>query len=165
MPLQFDVNMIASEDLHESLGGAHSSFKTACANRLRQRTVFTSGQANKAFGIGTQILFGYRCRSFWRTKLPFRKKTAEILVSRAIESKHGQRASGRHGDLRANMRPHSCFLSRLMKTCGAINTIAIEQCHGRHVEFMTGVNECFGKGSAIEKAECRCGVEFDVAQS
>jgi len=103
--------------------------------------------------------------SLGRPEFHFGNETAEVLVSRAIESKHGQRASGRHGDLRANMRPHSCFLSRLVKTCRAINTIAVEQCHGWHLEFMTCVNECFGEGSSIEKAECRCGVEFDVTQS
>ena len=49
-----------------------------------------------------------------------------------------------------------------MKTWRTINSIAIEQCHRRHLMRGTHLHELLGNRSAFEKTECRMSVEFDV---
>jgi hypothetical protein len=53
------------------------------------------------------------------------------------------------------------FIGREVKAWRAVDAIAVEQRHGRHVVVGTHANQFLGQGRAFEKAECGAGVEFD----
>jgi len=54
------------------------------------------------------------------------------------------------------------FLRSYVKTWGAVHTIAVEQCHCRHLQFLAARNQALRQGRAFEKTEGGTGVEFDV---
>ena len=59
------------------------------------------------------------------------------------------------------MRLDPRFLRRHVETRRAIDAVAIEQRHGRHVQVRAGGNQVLRQGGAFEKAERRTGMEFD----
>ena len=65
-------------------------------------------------------------------------------------------------DLRANVCFEVEFLHGQMKARRAIDAIAIEQGHCRHLMGGAHLRQFLGDRSSFEKAECRASVEFDV---
>src|SRR5713226_5691659 len=59
------------------------------------------------------------------------------------------------------MRLDPRFLGRHIKTRRAIDAVAVEQCHGRHVQVRACGDQVLGQSSAFEKAESRTGMEFN----
>src|SRR5580704_10825765 len=52
-----------------------------------------------------------------------------------------------------------------MKTGGPIDTIAVQKCHRRHLQFDCTFNERFGLRGTLKKAEGAGGVQLDIAIS
>lgn len=60
------------------------------------------------------------------------------------------------------MRFDFVLLRGHVKARRSINSMPVEQSHGRHAVFGTSGDEVLGQGSSFEKTECGAGVEFDV---
>lgn len=65
-------------------------------------------------------------------------------------------------DFRSYVRLESDLFGCQVKARGAINAVDIEQSHARHAKMGADSGEFLGQGSALEKAECRAGVKFDI---
>ena len=52
-----------------------------------------------------------------------------------------------------------------MKSRRTVDTVAVEQCHGRHLELGTHVHKFLGSRGSFEKAEGGAGVKFDKQSS
>lgn len=61
-----------------------------------------------------------------------------------------------------NMRLNTGTLGSQMEARRAINTIAVEQSHGGHVECGAGCDQVLRQSSAFEKTESGTRVKFDV---
>ena len=64
----------------------------------------------------------------------------------------------------ADVRMDARLCCGFMKLRPAINAVSIEQGHGRHSQFGADAREFFGQGSAVEKTERGCRVEFNVGE-
>src|SRR5579862_4231346 len=66
------------------------------------------------------------------------------------------------GDFGSDVSFQSDAFGGEIETRRAIDAIAIEQSHGRHVVFGTCGDQVFGQSGAFEKAESGSGVELDI---
>jgi hypothetical protein len=60
------------------------------------------------------------------------------------------------------MRLDLGFFRCHVKARSAVNTIAIEQRHSRHLQFSAARNQALGQGRTFKKTECGAGMKFDV---
>ncbi len=156
----------------------------------RQWSIVAAGKADQSCGMLLQFVFAHRAFAFGRAQLHFGDQAAEILVAEAGRDKKRKaeriadcsifdcrfldfaslqlaiRQSGNRKffarDFRSDVRFDSRFLCRHVETRRAIESVAIEQRHGRHLQVGAGRDQIFGQGSAFEKTESRAGVELDV---
>src|SRR5579862_238738 len=66
------------------------------------------------------------------------------------------------GDFGSDVSFQSDAFGGEIETRRAIDAIAIEQSHGRHVVFGTCGDQVFGQSGAFEKTESGTGVEFNI---
>src|SRR5262249_53926002 len=66
------------------------------------------------------------------------------------------------GDLCSYECAHIVLFCGEMKPRRTVKAVSVEQSHGRHIEMMGGVYELFWNRRALEKAECRPRMQFDV---
>ena len=100
------------------------------------------------------------------TQLHAADKAAEILISSLINDQQWNADGPELGfakDVSAEMRADFCFLRGKMKTRRSIDSVAIDEGHGRHIDRCAGGGHFFRQGSAIEKAEGGTGVKFNVS--
>ena len=82
--LQFDINISVTEDARELLDCLAARCFAAARERRSQRSLVTSGQADQARGILTQIVEGCRAIAFCGfAHFELRDELAQILVSLA----------------------------------------------------------------------------------
>ena len=74
------------------------------------------------------------------------------------------RTEGGVGNFCSDVGLDFCFTRGQVEARRAVNTIGIEQRHGRNVELRADCGQFLGQGRAFEKAESRAGVKFDVGQ-
>src|SRR6266568_4859115 len=67
-----------------------------------------------------------------------------------------------YGNLGSNMRPRPRPLCSDVEAWRAVESVAIEQCHGGHIELGAARHQQLGQRCAFEKTEGGAGMEFDV---
>ena len=93
--------------------------------RMRQRAVFVSGQADQTFGMGLQ--FGDRGRGdcfFRRAQFCGGDQAAEILIAGASRSQQRVISAFGNADFRSDVRFDFALLGRHVKARRAIDSIA-----------------------------------------
>ena len=60
------------------------------------------------------------------------------------------------------MRLESNFIGSEVETRGAVDSIGVEQRHGRHFEMGAHADQFLRQGRTFEEAESGTGVKFDV---
>src|SRR5947207_13684566 len=81
-----------------------------------QWTVFIAGQGDETFGEFGQFVPADGALAFFGTQLGFGNEPAEILIAAARFNQHRENAAVFHGQLGANDRTDSVFLSGSKKT-------------------------------------------------
>jgi hypothetical protein len=90
------------------------------------------------------------------------EQLAEIFVTARILHQHRQHAPVFHRQFRADNGTHTVFARGDGKSLRAVDAVAIEQRHRRHVQRGGGLSQLLGKRSAAKETEGAAGVEFDV---
>src|SRR5438105_15201600 len=78
MALQFDVNIVVSENSDKTIYGAACFFRAAVCERESERAIIAAGQTNQA---GTMLFeFVFQCRAFifFGAQLHFGDQPAEV---------------------------------------------------------------------------------------
>jgi len=60
------------------------------------------------------------------------------------------------------MRFEADFVGGKVETRGAVDSIGVEQRHGRHFVVSAHADQFLGQGRAFEEAESGTGVKFDI---
>ena len=166
MPLDFDENIFATEDVDKKLraiGGTPGSAR-ALACRIRrlaecttnveeilQAQRFSGGgagnstrgacapqQYNKPFRKFRQLVPLNGALSLLTAEMRLRQQLAQICVTRAILHQHGQNRPILHAQFAADNGPDILLPSGDRKSLRPINPVAIEQRHRRHLELGRG---------------------------
>jgi hypothetical protein len=116
-----------------------------------------------------------RALAFRRRELHARDQAAQVPIPfRAFaEERQDERCvlRGRPGpflaverdrQFRANQRPDACGTRSLVEAGDAVHAVAIEQRNRVVAEFRCAVDDRLGKRRALQEAEGRCGMQFDV---
>ncbi len=125
---------------------------------VERRSALGAGEADEALGELGDLLHGGRPFALGGAQLHLRDQAAEVLV--ALSRLAQQRPPGSVGarDFGADEGADADLFGRHVEAGSAIDAVAVEQRHGRHVEFGAGVGQFFGQGGAFEEAEGRAGV-------
>ena len=185
MPLQFDVDVRPAEQADQPIEQA------ADAMPLHPQD-FAARQRDEAARMAIEFLERQRALPFRRAQLHARDQATQVAVAVGGLDEDGQepgvglaagawrlavRSGTRHAltalrpatawsrsdrQLRADDRAHTDGLRRPVKARGTIDAIAIEQRKCRVTERCRAIHQRFGQRGALQKAEGRGGVEFDV---
>src|SRR6185437_5575882 len=81
MPLQFDIDIVATKNVAESLDAFHSARDSSMDERMRQRSFFAARKTDKANGFLRNFLGRDRTFSFACAQFHVSDKAAKILVA------------------------------------------------------------------------------------
>jgi hypothetical protein len=116
--LDFDVNVFATEDVDEKLHTIHATLESD-----QPVTKFADlAPPDGAF-------------AFDAAQMRLREQLTQIFVAAAVFHQHGQLRSVFHRQFRADDRPDAVLASGDSEPLRAINAVAIEQCHRRHLQL------------------------------
>src|SRR3981081_1526839 len=73
--------------------------------------------------------------------------------------------NARHRDLGPDVSANVIALRAGMETGGAVDAVAVEQGHCRHLQGDRAFNQCFGLRCTFEKTECAGSVQLDITLS
>ncbi len=79
--------------------------------------------------------------------------------------RHETIAQAGYRNLRPYMCPYPMLTSKGMKSRRPVYPVAIQQSHGRHIEFGGTLDKIFGQRCAFKKTECAGSMQFDIALS
>ena len=127
-----------------------------------ERSFVAAGQTDQPGSVLGQLLLGYSTLSFPGAQFHARDQAAEVLIPRArLDQKRIPEALGR-GDFGADVGANAGLPRRHVKARGAVDAVAVEERHRRHVQLRAQGGQLLRQRSALEKAEGGPGMEFDV---
>jgi hypothetical protein len=161
MALQFDINIAGAKNIHQAFNGVTSFFYPAVSQSDRKWPIMAARKTNNPFGMLLQLIFANCAFFLLGAQLHLGNKPAQILITRARRNQQRQPESPAT-NLRPNMRLQLRLLGRHMKSRRAIDSIAIQQCHRRHIQVSASRHQSLWQRSPFQKAKSRPGVKFDV---
>ena len=105
----------------------HASTRDACAPRSKER--------DQPFRKLRQLIPLHRAFPFLAAQMRLSEQFAQIFVTGAIFDQHRQNTAVFHRQFAANDRPNILLARRDRKSLRAVNPVAIEQRHRRHLQF------------------------------
>ena len=152
MSLQFHINILAAKKFAQLPHAGDSMVDSSTCQGMRQRPFLAAGQADQPlrslgdFGSGN-ITFALGRAQFHPGDEP-----AKILIS--LARGHQQRIAPalRGGDFRADMRANGTFFRGQIKTRRAIDSVAIEQRHGRHSVLRAHCGQFLGQTKRLRES-------------
>src|SRR6185369_13012081 len=89
MALQFDIYILAPEDLHQTCDRPTPLGDAALLQRTRQRTAFVPRKADQPFRKFRDLLFAREARLIlWHPQLHLRRQPTNVLISRTRRRNH-----------------------------------------------------------------------------
>ena len=155
---------MAAEEFAELLEGFSRGIFSAGAESVGERAFVTSGEADQAGVCVLQFVWCDGAFAFCGAEFHLCDETAEIFVAFGGSDEERKAPAERAGDFGTDQRANADFLSGQIELWSAVESIAIEQRHGRHAEIGAGRCEVGGRRGTFEKAESGAGVEFDIGQ-
>ena len=161
MPLQFDVNIVAPENPGQLI-------ERRLRHPVRQRTLFTAGQAQQPVGKFRQIVgrrggLQPRLRVLGpRAQLHARHQPTKVLIPRT--SLHQQRVTALipRRNLRAQMRLDLVFPGCFVESRGPVDAVHVRQRHRLRALRRRHGDVVLRHAGAAQKAEGRPGVQLNV---
>jgi len=143
--LQLGVKMLASEDIEQSLAGMARDAQQSA------RKLGDLGESSGAFALfGAQLHAG--------------DQAAKILVTLAGLGEQRVGMAVGAGDFGTDMGPQSGLLHSHVEPRRAIDPVAIDDGHRRHIESRTSPRKFLGDSGPFEEGECRADVKVGVHQ-
>jgi hypothetical protein len=165
VPLQFDIDILATEYFTESAHACGRAFDSALSERMCERPFFASRKANKPpslFGnfFGRHVAFALSGAQFHA-----RDQAAKILVSHARFYEQWITPAETGCNFGADVSSNGNFCCGKVETGSAVNAVAVEQGDSPHSAFRTHPRQFFRQGCAFKKTERGARVKLDVHQS
>ena len=184
MPLHFNVDISAAEDVRELLNNLAPCLFAAAHQRCGQRALVAARQAHEAGCVLLKIVEVRRALLLGGlAHLELRDQLAEILVALARFAQQGHACRFRRAlvrqpcrrfqplakaldrNFRADMRANAAALAAGMKPRRTVHAVAIGNGHGRHLQLGRALNQRLRLRACFKKTEGAGRVQLDVALS
>src|SRR6185503_16109229 len=150
MALQLRIHVLFPKHLDQPFDTSLRLFRALrvlATEGFRDWTIKSASQTDQSSRMRCQLFCcDYtltRLCVFWHTQFHQRDQATEILITLSSSNPNGYGACVLHAYLRTDVRLDSVFLCRKMKPWRAVNSIAVQQCHGRHLQRQPDRDQLF----------------------
>src|ERR1700730_5608473 len=165
VPLQFDIDILATEYFTELAHTGGRAFDSALSERMRERSFFASRKANKPCSLFGDLFGRHVAFALSGTQFHARDQAAKILVSPARFYEQWITPAGTGCNFGADVGSNGNLCCGQVETGSAGNAVAGEQSDSPHSVFRTHPGQFFGQGCAFKKTKRGASMKLDVHQS
>src|ERR1041384_325449 len=174
MPLYFRVDIFFAKQFDQPIDFAlrfYCVLRVSGMDGSRNWPIKAAGQTDQTFSVCGQLVRCDHCFTrlcvFWHTQFHEGDESTEILITGAVTDKDGNGAGAScarllNAYLGPDMRFDAIPFCSEMKSRCAINSIAVQQSHRRHLQLETGSNQLLRHRSALQKTKSRPRMQFNV---